>query len=99
MSQSQKQDKHLTIEDRLESMESKVDIIIDLLSSARRMTMKEIADYYKVPRQSLYTTRRYLLPNFGKDMPKDGYTFGEVVAWSAYGVENLRQAWIECRHP
>lgn len=86
------------IEDRLEAIEDKLDrVLIALGDGKQRMNIQDIADMCKVSRQSLYTTKRYLLPDFGEGL-KEGrkYTRSEVIAWLSKGENELYEEWKSC---
>lgn len=84
------------MEQRLESIERKLD---ELIASQKNplMTVQEIADYLGVSRSRLYTTKRYLLPDFGRAVSEGKrnikYSRREVDKWLSQGVDNLKLQW------
>ena len=88
--------KPVHIEDRLESMEQKIDRLLVLMgdSDDRMISLQEIADICHCSRQSLYKGKRYLLPDFGQGL-KEGrrYTRGEFYRWISKGEEALYREW------
>ena len=81
------------LEERVEELNRKVDRILLLLGNGNRtMTVADIAEQLGCTRQTLYTSKRYLLPNFGKDR-KHRYTVSEVQEWLSRGEANLYNEW------
>ena len=83
------------IEEKINEIDNKLDRILLLMGDMNKsMTIQSIADMLGVPRQSLYTNKRYLLPDFGKDLKKGKkYTKSEVIAWNSKGDQNLYREW------
>lgn len=84
------------IEQRLESIERKLDLIIELIGGGTMpMNVKDIASMYGKPRTSMYTVYRYLLPNFGfsSDMQTtvNEWTRAEVIAWNSRPIEERKK--------
>ena len=92
---------HLFIEERLELIEQKLDMLISLFNADNRyMSMQEIADYYGVSKQSLYKEKRYLLPDFGKQQAegkRNTYTCREVMEWSKQDLRVLKDSFQKQR--
>ena len=93
-------------EEKPRFMEEKVDRILDLVTgmyrvlcdTERPMTLDEIAQFWGVSKRSLYSTRRYLLPDFGRH--RDGekrktYTRGEFMEWASLGREELKRRYMQ----
>ena len=83
------------LEERISEIESKVDRILIILGDGNRtMSVKDIAEMLHVSRQALYTSKRYLLPDFGRGL-KEGrkYTRSEVLQWNSKGEKQLYEEW------
>ena len=88
------QKKPLFLEERVGNIEEKLEKILRILERhSGRMTMDEIASFWGVKKSSLYKGNRYLLPDFGKKIPHNGYTREEVYAWAEKGEEALFREW------
>lgn len=85
------------LEDWLSLLDQKLDMILEELGSgAQRMSVKDIAKLYGIPRQKLYTSKRYLLPDFGEGLGEGRtYTREEVLMWKAKGEDRLYREWKE----
>ena len=83
------------IEDKLTCIENKLDRILMLLEenrNSRYLSVKDIASICGISRQTLYTTKRYLIPNFGEG-PRRKYTLAEVQTWLGRGEDELKEEW------
>lgn len=83
------------IEERLTAIEDKLDrLLIAIGEGEQRMTVRDIAEMKGISRQTLYTTKRYLLPDFGEGLDKGRkYTRAEVINWLAKGEAQLYKDW------
>ena len=83
------------IEERLESLELKMDRMLELLGDGNQeMTMKEIAERAQCSVASLYGSKRYLLPDYGRGVGSGRkYTRQEVSLWLAKGEDQLKKEW------
>lgn len=105
MSKEEEQQKHMSLEERLEAIETKADAILDIVSGTqsaelamtRLVGISDIAKMLGVTRTCLYTSQRYRVPNFGKKMPGEEmkWTLGEVVEWNKQPIDELRRKYME----
>ena len=84
------------IEQRLESIEKKLDLILDLIGEGTYpMNVTAIASMYGKPRTSMYTAYRYLLPNFGFSSDRrttvNEWTRKDVIAWNSRPIEERKK--------
>ena len=72
----------------------RIETRLDQLEVKGIMTVSDIADYTKVNKSLLYTTKRYLLPDFGRNA-KEGqrmeWTKQEVMDWLKRGTDVLKR--------
>lgn len=75
------------IEDKMNILEQKLDLLIKMNGGDTiPMTVKDVAEMYGKARTGMYSTYRYLLPNYGVDA--DGtvvneWTRREVIEWNS----------------
>ena len=81
------------LEDIVIEIRDKVDMILKYLTAGKRLHVTDLARQIGVCRQTLYTTKRYMLPGFGNPIPKGGWTLEQVYNWMSYGPEKLYSAW------
>ena len=82
------------LEDRIDDLDAKLDRVLRILErNAGRMSMQEIAAFWGVTKSSLYRSKRYLLPDFGKKVPHNGYLREDVMRWAEKGEMELYRQW------
>ena len=86
---------HKYLEEEIDEIKQTLNEIRELLGgNSQIMTVKEIAAFYNKPRTSMYSSYRYLLPNFG--LSKDGketigeWTRKEVIEWNSRPLQERK---------
>lgn len=93
MNEEQTKNRPIYLEQRFERLEAKVDRLLELMGDGDQlMSVADIAKHLGVSRQTLYKSKRYLLPNFGRDQEKR-YPRSLVMDWLAKGEANLYREW------
>ena len=88
------EDRPKYLEERIDDLEAKLDRILRILErNAGRMSMQEIAAFWGVTKSSLYRSKRYLLPDFGRNVPHNGYLREDVMRWADKGEAQLYKEW------
>lgn len=86
---------HRYLEEEIEEIKQTLNEIRELIGgNTQIMTVKDIAAFYNKTRTAMYTTYRYLLPNFG--LTKDGkntikeWTRKEVIEWNSRPLQERK---------
>lgn len=86
-------EKSVYLEDIVIETRDKVDLILRYLTNGQNMKVADVARYFGVSRQALYSSKRYLLPGFGREIPKNGWPMPVVAEWASHGQDRLYEAW------
>lgn len=84
------------LEEWMPIINRKLDTLLSLMGADNQeMTVSDIARMCKVSRDSLYRSKRYLLPDFGREKGRKRYPRKDVVEWLSRGEAQLRKEWLE----
>lgn len=91
--------KPVYMEERIENIEKMVSRILGYFESDNDMMhVSDIAKMCKVSPSSMYKNKRYLIPNFGVNIPKEGFSRREVMDWLNKGQAELYRLWKSGEH-